>query len=321
MARVIWVEILTRGGQVTARYRCAGPELRIGRSYRNDVIIDDPTVAPYHLRVTQGDDGAILVEAAPVDTGGESSAFTIRGERRERSLVDGNTVLRIGHTSLRIRDETFAVPAAAVVVEPKPRWIELGALIAAALAINGLTIWLNETAEPKFSRDVAAMAALAGAVLLWSGLWALISRIFAGASRFPRHLGIAAGAFLVYSIYTILAEVAAFSLSSAAIAGNLEAGLWVVLGVACFLHLQAIAPTRPWLKAGAVALLVVAGIIVQVTNHLEQLKTGLQPSIARTNFPPAFRLARAESEDQFFAAVGALREKLEADRAAGAAAP
>lgn len=318
---MIWVEILTRGGLVTARYRCAGPELHIGRSYRNDVIIDDPTVAPDHLRVTQSDDGALLVEAAPVDTGGESSGFAIRGERHERSLVDGNTVLRIGHTSLRIRDETYAVPAAAVVIEPKPRWIELSALIVVALMINGVTIWLNETSEPKFSRDVAAMAGLAAALLLWSGLWALISRIFAGAARLPRHLGIAVGAFLVYTIYTILAEAAAFSLSSAAIAGNLETGLWVVLGVACFLHLQTIAPSRPWLKAGCVALLVVAGITVQVTNHLEQLKNGLQPSIARTTFPPAFRLARAASEDQFFAAVGALRPKLEADREAGASAP
>jgi FtsH-binding integral membrane protein len=316
MARVIWVEILTRGGQVAARYRCAGPELRIGRSYRNDVIIDDPTVAPEHLRVTQSEDGAILVEAV-----GDTSAFAIRGEPRERSLVDGNTVLRIGHTSLRIRDETYAVPAAAIVIEPKPRWIELSALIAGALVINGVTIWLSETSEPKFSRDVAAMTALAAAVLLWSGLWALISRIFAGSARLPRHLGIAAGAFLAYSIYTILAEATAFSLSSAAIAGNLEAGLWIVLGIACFLHLQTIAPGRPWLKAACVALLVAAGITVQVTSHLEQLKNGLQPSIARTNFPPAFRLASAESEDQFFAAVGALREKLDEDREASAAGP
>jgi Inner membrane component of T3SS, cytoplasmic domain len=315
MARVIWVEIVTRGGLVTARHRCAGPELRIGRSYRNDVIIDDPTVAPDHLRITQSDDGAILIEAT------SDSAFTIRGERRERSLVDGDTVLRIGHTSLRIRDETYAVPAAAMVVEPKPRWIELSVLIVVALLINGLTLWLNEIAEPKFSRYVVGMVGLGAAVLLWSGLWALISRIFGGAARFPRHLGIAAGAFLVYTIYTILAEALAFTLSSGTIAGNVTAGLWVVFGIACFLHLQVIAPTHAPIKAGIIAVLVVAGIAAQLANRFEQLRNGAQPSIAQTNFPPAFRLAHAESEDQFFAAVDSLREKLEADRKAGAAAP
>ncbi|HEY1503978.1 MAG TPA: hypothetical protein VGF92_06745 [Stellaceae bacterium] len=319
MARVIWVEVVSRSGQVVTRHRCAGPALRIGRSYRSDVIVDDPAVAPDHLRVTQSDDGAILVEGVPGQTGSADGSFAIGGERRERSLIDGDTVLRIGHTALRIRDETYAVPAAAAIAEPKPRWIELAVLIVVTLLINGLLVWLNETSEPKFLRDAGAVGVLAGGVLLWSGLWALISRIFAGAARFPRHLGIAASAFLFYTIYSLLAEAAAFSLSSAAIAGNLEAGLLVVLGIACFLHLQSIAPSRPRLKAGVIVLLVVTGIAVQITGHLEQLKNGQQPNIARTTFPPAFRLARAESEDQFFAAVDALRRQLEADRTASAA--
>jgi len=316
MAKVIWVEIVSRSGQVLARHRSAGPVLRIGRSYHSDIIIDDPTVAPDHLRVTQNDDGGILVEAM---TG--ATAFTIKGERRERSLVDGDTVLRIGHTSLRIRDETYAVPAAALVVEPKPRWIELSALIIVALLINGATLWLNEISEPRLSRYVAGMVGLGAAVLLWSGLWALVSRIFAGAARFPRHLGIAAGAFLVYTIYTILAETLAFSLSSGLIFGNVATGFWVVLGVACFLHLQVIAPSHAWVKAGIIAVLVIAGIAAQLANRSEQLKNGAQPSIAETTFPPAFRLARAQNEEQFFTAVDALREKLEADRNTSASAP
>jgi hypothetical protein len=316
MAPVIWIEILSRGGQVIARHRCAGSELRIGRSYHSDVIIDDPTVAPDHLRVTQGDDGAILAEATS-----EATAFTIKGERRERSLVDGDTVLRIGHTSLRIRDETYPVPAAASVVEPKTRWIELSALIIVALLINGATLWLNEISEPRLSRYVAGMVGLGAAVLLWSGLWALVSRIFAGAARFPRHLGIAAGAFLVYTIYSILAGFLAFSLSSGLISGNVATGFWVVLGVACFLHLQVIAPSHAWVKAGIIAVLVIAGIAAQLANRSEQLKNGAQPSIAETTFPPTFRLARAHSAEQFFTAVDGLREELDADRKAGAPSP
>lgn len=316
MARVIWIEILTRSGQVVARHRCSGPALRIGRSYQSDVIVDDPAVAPDHLRVTQSDDGAIVVEAA-----GDGGGFSIRGEQRERSLVDGDTILRIGQTFLRVRDETYAVPAAVVIAEPTPRWIELTALIIVALLLNGVILWLDETAEPRFSRYVTGIVGLAGVVLLWSGLWALVSRIFAGAARFPRHLGIAAGAFLVYTIYTILAQALAFSLSSGTIAGNIPIGFGVVLGIACFLHLQVIAPTYAPVKAGIIALLVLAGIAAQFANRAEQLRNGAQPSIAQTTFPPAFRLARAKDEAQFFAAVDGLREKLDADRKAGAAAP
>jgi hypothetical protein len=313
---MIWVEILSRGGQVVSRHRCTGPEFRIGRSYHNDVIIDDPTVAPDHLRVTQGADGAILVEAVS-----EATPFLVKGDRHERSLVDGDMVLRIGHTALRLRDESYAVPAATLVVETKPRWIELASLVVIALLINGLTLWLNEISEPRLSRYVAGMVGLGAAVLLWSGLWALVSRIFVGAARFPRHLGIAAGAFLVYTLYTILAEALAFSLSSGVIFGNVAAGFWIVLGIACFLHLQVIAPTHAAIKAGIIAILVLAGIAAQLANHAEQLKNGAQPSIAETTFPPALRLARAQSADQFFTAVDNLREKLDADRKAGASAP
>jgi hypothetical protein len=313
---MIWIEILSRGGQVVTRHRCTGPELRIGRSYHSDVIIDDPTVAADHLRVTQSADGSILVEATS-----EATAFTIKGVRHERRLVDGDTVLRIGHTSLRIRDENYAVPAATLVVEPKPRWIELSVLIAIALLINGGTLWLNEISEPRLSRYVAGMVGLGVAVLLWSGLWALVSRIFVGAARFPRHLAIASGAFLIYTIYTILAEALAFSLSSGVIFGYVAVGFWVVLGIACFLHLQVIAPTHAAPKAGILAVLVIAGMAAQMANRAEQLKNGAQPSIAETTFPPSFRLARAQSTDQFFAAVDGLRLKLEADRKAGASAP
>lgn len=316
MARVIWIEIVTRSGQVVARHRCSGPALRIGRSYQSDVIVDDPTVAADHLRVAQSDDGAIVVEAA-----GESSPFSIRGERRERSLVDGDTVLRIGDTFLRIRDETYAVAAAAVVVEPTPRWLELSVLIAVALLINGATLWLNETGEPKFSRYATGIAALGAALLLWPGLWALVSRIFAGAARFPRHLGIAAGAFLVYTVYAILAQLLAFSLSSGVIAGNIATGFWVVLGIACFLHLQVIAPSHVPIKAGIIAVLVLAGIAAQFANRAEQLRNGMQPNLAQTTFPPAFRLARAKDEAQFFATVDGLRAELDADRKAGANTP
>jgi hypothetical protein len=53
---------------------------------------------------------------------------------------------------------------------------------------------------------------------------------------------------------------------------------------------------------------------MQLANQLDQLKNGLQPAIARTTFPPAFRLARPKSEDQFFAGVAALKDKLDDDR-------
>ena len=59
---MIWIEILGRHRDVVARYRGDGAEVRIGRGYDNDVVIDDPYVAPHHLRVYRGDDGKLVAE-------------------------------------------------------------------------------------------------------------------------------------------------------------------------------------------------------------------------------------------------------------------
>ena len=47
MDEMIWVEILDRHRNVATRHRL-GDGASIGRAYDNDVIVDDPTVAPHH---------------------------------------------------------------------------------------------------------------------------------------------------------------------------------------------------------------------------------------------------------------------------------
>ena len=47
MGAVMWIEVLSRHGEVAARERIDGrEEARIGRAFDNDVVIDDPHVAP-----------------------------------------------------------------------------------------------------------------------------------------------------------------------------------------------------------------------------------------------------------------------------------
>jgi len=57
---MIWVEILSRHRDITARVRTASPEVRIGRGYDNDVIVDDPYVAARHLRVFRDEAGQLV---------------------------------------------------------------------------------------------------------------------------------------------------------------------------------------------------------------------------------------------------------------------
>src|SRR3954454_10389682 len=98
---MIWVEILSRHRDVTARFRSNGPELRIGRGYDNDVIVDDPYVAARHLRVFRDEAGQLVAE----DSGSVNGTFVDGGRSRlARIIVDGSKTLRIGQTWLRIRE-------------------------------------------------------------------------------------------------------------------------------------------------------------------------------------------------------------------------
>src|SRR5262249_17971492 len=114
---MIWVEILSRSHAVTARHRCAGPDVRIGRSYDNDVVVDDPYVDPHHLRIARDEAGALVAE----DLGSVNGLYDVQTSHRMKWLVvDGDRLVSIGRTCLRIREANYAV-AAARLAEPPGR--------------------------------------------------------------------------------------------------------------------------------------------------------------------------------------------------------
>src|SRR5438445_11598609 len=91
--QMIWVEILSRHRDVAARFRITGPDVRIGRGYDNDVIVDDPYVAAQHLHVFRDETGQLVVE----DLGSANGMFLDGGKSRlARLTVHGRQPIRIG---------------------------------------------------------------------------------------------------------------------------------------------------------------------------------------------------------------------------------
>ena len=103
---MIWVEVLSRHRDVAARFRVDASEFSIGRSYDNDVIVDDPHVAARHVRVFHDEAGQLVAE----DLGSANGLYLDRDRSRlARVTVDGNVPIRIGHTLIRIRETSHAV--------------------------------------------------------------------------------------------------------------------------------------------------------------------------------------------------------------------
>lgn len=311
MGEVIWVEVLSRQRDVVARYRCVGPDVRVGRSYGNNVIVDDPYVAPQHLRIARDEHGALVAE----DLGSANGLFADNGtERLARIVLDGDRPIRIGRTYLRIREVNQEVSSERPLVPQARLWLRLLALTGAIVAIEVITLWLGETAELKLYRYVLPLLSMALVALAWAGLWTILSRIFSGHARFDRHLLITLAGLLMYVVYGEFTEYGAFAVSWQALATYAYLGRWLVIATVCFVHLREIGPSRFALKGAAVTALAVLAIVIETLVKLEMHTRSGHVDYVRDLKPPALRLTTAQSEQAFLADVEKLKAKLDRAR-------
>jgi hypothetical protein len=311
---MIWIEILSRHSDITARYRIAGPEARIGRGYDNDVIVDDPYVAAQRLRIFRDETGQLVAE----DMGSANGIFLDGGKSRlARIIVDGKHPIRIGQTFLRIREMNHALERERV-ARPERRIFPIALAAALGVVILGfdtVKVWLNQTSEPRVSSYLTPLLVIAATVLAWVGVWALLTRIFSGRSRFLRNLLIAQVGILAFTLYDQGARLSAFAWTWSTGSSYQYVAAWSIVALVCFLHLREVGPARLLFKGALVTTLLATAIAVQTPQRSEAFSdSGLQntPSLL---MPPALRLAPLRDETAFFGDIAKLKTTLDGDRA------
>ncbi len=312
MGKVIWVEVLSRHRDVVARHRCVGPEIRIGRGYGNDVVIDDAHVAPSHLRIFRDDEGALIAE----DCGSLNGSYVDRDKRRsQRIALDGERLIRIGHTFLRIRGAAHVVAAESALQSQSPGWPRLLGLAVALLGLEGGLLWLGNTQEPKVLYYLGALLSLSVMVLGWTTGWAILSRLFTGQMRFERNLLIALLGLLGYSLYDEVSTLGAFAWSLYPLHSYEYVGMWLIIGALVSFHLREVAPARFRFKGAVVSVFAVIAIGMQTLAKSEGGARIDEPTYVPYLKPPALRLVAPHSEAHFFAEVDTLKPKLDKARA------
>ncbi|HEY1150349.1 MAG TPA: FHA domain-containing protein, partial [Pseudoduganella sp.] len=123
-----FIETLARNGDVLHRHRVADLPITLGRGYDNDFILDDAHTAARHAVVDAGEDGGLVMR----DLGSENG-IVVQGKKFRISPIDGTTVVRLGHTRLRIRDASFPV-------EPEVTDTTMHAWEGGAPAVAGLAL-------------------------------------------------------------------------------------------------------------------------------------------------------------------------------------
>ena len=311
MAAVMWIEVLARDGEVQSRERIDAAEARIGRAFDNDVVVNDPHVAPHHLRVLRGEDGELVAE----DLGTLNGLYAEHGAQRlQRLSLKGEPGLRIGRTVLRVHDGAHAVAPERALTPPRAhvKW-DIG-LAACLFLLILLLNWLNLTTEPNASAVLVPMIGLAVALAVWTGLWAVLSRIFFGQAQFALHLRIAVTACIAIVLWDLLTETLSFSFAWRTIAEHAALGAWAILAATCYAHLAAIGPRHMKLVVSVVLALVASGAAAQAFTKAENRELVGQRATLGDLRPPAFRVVPLATADEFFREAAETRASVDRAR-------
>jgi hypothetical protein len=304
--------VLSRNGEVHHRHRVEALPIRIARGYHNDFILDDRHISANHAVVECNEAGALEVHDMDSRNG-----VVHRGKRLSHLLIDGDTIFRLGHTSLRIRAADYSVADAMrdTTLHGWEGWPPALTGLAMLVLVTLGSVWLSETEKAEAIGYVSAIAGILGMALVWCGGWALANRLFAGQTRFGRHIFIAASAVVAGELLDVLLSVVAyaFSLESLTRYGS-HLGVAIVATMVYF-HLLTISanhPRRILLFSALLAVFGSGGMLMLNYQSRDQFADELYMS---NRYPPSLRMSSDMPVDRFLSEAAGLKEKVDAARA------
>jgi drug/metabolite transporter superfamily protein YnfA len=306
-----FIETLARNGDVLQRRRVDALPIRLGRGYDNDFILDDDYAAASHARIELDAAGRLVLRDL-----GSRNGIIHKGRRLPEVVLSGDTVVRIGHTSIRVRAASF--PVAAELTDRTFHGWEgalpgaAGVLLTCAFAL--FARWLSDTQYFEFVRYFEALAWGAGAALLWSGAWAFANRLFGRHARLGRHLFIFGSGLVALAVLALLAATIAYAYSAEAFTHYASHAATLLVAGMIYFHLCTVKPQNRrryrWIAAG-MALLGSGLILVYNLQRTGRLADELYMAVL---LPPEVRASQDHGIDEFMREVEAMQQPLDRGR-------
>lgn len=311
MSAPYFIETLARNGDVLHRHQVNGLPIRLGRGYDNDFILDDAFAAPRHAVIEAGDDGEMVLRDL-----GSKNGVVHRGRRHARLPMNGDTVVRIGHTTLRVRPSDFEV-GPEMVDRTRHGWEgALPGLVGILLigVVATFTVWLNDTQSFQLVRYLQALAYGIGAGLVWAGVWAFANRLFGRHARLGRHLFIFGCGLAAVALYTVVSSMAAYAFSLESLTRYSSHAVIVILAGMLFHHLDTVKPHNS--QRFAVTTLILAILASGLTLISNEQRTGqlADSPYMSVVLQPSMRVSPDHGIDEFVGDMNALKAQLDEER-------
>jgi len=312
MEPLAFVEVLGRHGEVLARHPVSRWPVHVGRNYDGDVILDDPYVAPRHLRIDVGADGRYAVSDLQSVNG---VMLLPSAQRVGETQVGPEDVLRIGQTQIRIRPASYAAQPERLLraagVHRRPLGFAISATVLLALVL--WSAWIATANRDETIYLVYPAIAACVAVGLWIAVWALVGRIAGGRENFAAHGFAACASLAAIVIADTLSDYLSFGLDS----GWLEyVGIAGAAGIFSYmiyrhLRLNSRSSRKRLAVVSAIASLAVSGTLagLQVASDWP---LGGKMRYDRTIKAPAFLWVKGAEVPAFLGRSEELKKKVDA---------
>ena len=315
MATLGYLEVLDPKGRVSQRFPVQSLPLTLGRAYTNQVILDDPFVCPEHLTIGYDEAGRLQAR----DVGTVNGLREIAGGRPVPSLIlASGTEFQIGHTRLRYCETSHSVAPAEVDRPGMMRWftspavgLASGFVLVVVLLVNS---FFGSYERLNIARSLSEALMTFSMVLVWAGLWALVSRIVLNRFHYGQHFVLACAAIVVSLMVGTAAEWIEFFFPA-------SQALWVtaivasgfILGVLIYGHLGL--ASSMWLRsrfwAGLAVSVAVTGLGVMIDyDNRSSFSTVMEYSAILKPIEPA--LLPATTMERFIDSTHHLKKELDA---------
>ena len=305
------IETLARNGDVLQRQQVNALPIRIGRAYDNDVILDDDYVAPRHALVDFNHHQLMLHDL------GSRNGVVKDGKRLPSLVLTGDTVVRIGHTSLRVRAADFPVPPE-LFDRTMHGWEGAlpgiaGLLLAAGVAL--VITWLFDTRTFQAFYYLQALAAGVGSAVAWGGAWAFANRLFGRHARLGRHIFIAGAGAAALLAWELGSNALAYAFSLEALTRYGSHGVIALAAGILYFHLATVKPQLRLRFRALCLLFAVAGAGLMLIANYQRSGRVADELYMGVLLPPAMRASPDHAVDAYIDQVDAMKEKIDRERA------